>query len=178
MNVLSYEDGPVTNIELMLKYIAGDAAAFDELFDRIHQRVYSFVRKHLSDTNEREDVTQNIFIKLHTTKERFNPEYPFEAWLFTIARSVLYDHLRKSSKIKMEEFKEFLQINEEDPIDLTPYLNLLPEKNRKVIEMRYLDEMTFDEIARDIDTSAANIRQIITRTIKLLKKNKEVLSGK
>ncbi len=159
----------MTNEELMLRYADGDASAFDELFERIHQRVYAYVSKHLFSKNEVEDVTQNIFFKLHSTKEKYDPKHPFDAWLFVIARSVLYDHLRKSSKINLEELKEFL-MNEKNEIDIDESLHALNKKNRSIIEMKYLADMSFEEIAKKLNSTPANIRQIISRSLRLLRK--------
>jgi RNA polymerase sigma-70 factor, ECF subfamily len=165
----------MTNEELMLKYRDGDAEAFDMLFKSINHRIFGYVSKNLSDKNERDDVVQNIFIKLHTSKEKYNPAYPFDAWIFTISRSVLYDHLRKSSKIRYEELKDFLLPQEEtEAIDLQSTLDKLNEKNKNVVMMKYMDELSFEEIAKKIETTPGNIRQIISRAIRLLRKGNEV----
>lgn len=161
------------NEDLMLRYRDGDQKAFDELFERIQQRVYAYVSKHLFSKNEVEDVTQNIFVKLHTTKEKYDPKHPFEAWLFVIARSVLYDHLRKSSKINLDELKTFLTA-EEPEINLEDSLKKLSEKSRTIVEMKYLEDLSFEEIAQKVESTPANIRQIISRSLRLLRRNNEV----
>ena len=164
----------MTNEELMLKYRDGDARAFDELFERIHHRVYAYVSKNLSDKNEREDVVQNIFIKLHTSKENFNPTYPFDAWLFTVSRSVLYDHLRKSSKIRHQELLEFYTPEERVSVDIDSTLEKLHDKGREAVKMKYLDDLSFEEIARKIETTPGNVRQIVSRALRFLRKENEV----
>jgi RNA polymerase sigma factor (sigma-70 family) len=164
----------LTNEELMLKYRDGDAKAFDELFERIHHRVYGYISKNLSDKNEREDVVQSIFIKLHTSKDNYNPSYPFDAWLFTVSRSVLYDHLRKSSKIRYEELAEFYTPEESVPVDLESTLEKLNDKSREAIKMKYMDDLSFEEIAKKIETTPGNVRQIISRAIRFLRKESEV----
>jgi RNA polymerase sigma-70 factor (ECF subfamily) len=159
----------VTNEELMLAYARGDESSFELLFDRIKHRVYGYVAKNLSKASEREDVCQNIFLKLHQNKERYSSKYPFEAWLFVIARSVLYDHLRKNKKVSFEELNDFMAI--EINSDQVEALNLesLNEKAKKVMELRYFEEKSFEEIADLINTSSTNIRQIISRSLKFLR---------
>ena len=167
----------MTNEELMVKYAAGDAAAFDELFERIHQKVYDYVVRHLHDKNERDDLVQNIFIKLHQTKEKYNPAYALDAWLFTIARSVLFDHLRKSSKMSFEEYKDFL-VPDREQVDVSQELAALPLKSRTIVEMKYIEDLDFEEIAKRIETSPANVRQIVSRAIRFLRNSMEINNGK
>lgn len=165
---------PVTNEELMIRYQKGDAQAFDELFERIHQRIYGYVSRRLSNKSELEDVIQNIFIKFHMTKERYDSYYPLDAWIFTICRSVLYDHLRKVSKIKHEEFIEFFQGEETEVPDVNETIAKLPEQSQKIIKLKYQEDLSFDEIAKKINKSPANVRQIISRALRFLRKENEV----
>jgi RNA polymerase sigma-70 factor (ECF subfamily) len=162
----------VTNEELMLAYARGDISSFELLFDRFKHRVYAYVAKNLSQTSEREDVCQSIFLKLHQNKEKYSDKYPFEAWLFIIARSVLYDHLRKSKKVSLEELKDFMLVEINPDKVEAPVLDNLNDKAKKVMELRYMEEKSFDEIASLINTSSSNIRQIISRSLKFLRNNR------
>lgn len=166
----------MTNEQLMILYGQGNVEAFDELFERIHHRVYSYISKNLFDKNECDDVVQNVFIKLHMTKEKYRDEHPFDAWLFVIARSVLYDHLRKIKSFSINELKQFDFEDSHPEIDET--LSLLDSKSQNIVKMKYLDELSYEEIAKVLNTSSANIRQIISRSFKYLRKNKEAKNGK
>jgi RNA polymerase sigma-70 factor (ECF subfamily) len=164
----------VTNEELMLAYAQGDASSFETLFDRYKNRIYGYVAKNLTQATEREDVCQSIFLKLHQTKEKYSSQYPFEAWLFIIARSVLFDHLRKSPKVTLEELKEFMIETSTFEKDVQSVdLDGLNEKSKRVMELRYREEKSFDEIAAIINSSSSNVRQMISRSLKFLRKNKE-----
>jgi RNA polymerase sigma-70 factor (ECF subfamily) len=164
----------VTNEELMVQYQAGSASAFDELFEKIHQRVFSYVSRRLTNKQEVEDVVQNIFIKFHTTKEQYSTVYPLDAWIFTICRSVVYDHLRKVSKIKHEEFIEFFEDNSTELPDLDLAIATLPAQSQLIIKLKYQEDLSFEEIAQKINKSPANIRQIISRALRFLKRENEV----
>ena len=164
----------MSNEELMIRYQKGDAQAFDELFERIHQRIYGYVSRRLSNKSDLEDVIQNIFIKFHATKERYDSSYPLDAWIFTICRSVLFDHLRKVSKISYEEFIEFSQeVSTEGP-DVEVAIAKLPEQSQQIIKFKYLDELSFEEIAERINKSPANVRQIMSRAMRFLRKENGV----
>ncbi|MEK6579254.1 MAG: sigma factor, partial [Bdellovibrionota bacterium] len=76
--------------ELMTLYQTGSLAAFDVLFNRHSGRVLAFLRKKvLSETAQ--DLTQEVFEKLHRSRAKYNPRYPFLPWLFTVSRNVLLD---------------------------------------------------------------------------------------
>lgn len=164
----------MTNEELMVQYQTGSASAFDELFERIHQRVYGYVSRRLTNKQEVEDVVQNIFIKFHTSKEQYSIDYPLDAWIFTICRSVVFDHLRKISKIKHEEFIEFFQDPGSELPDVDLAIATLPAQSKQIIKLKYQEDMSFEEIAKKINKSPANVRQIISRALRFLKKENEV----
>jgi RNA polymerase sigma-70 factor (ECF subfamily) len=174
MNVFHIGVMLVSNEELMILYAKGDAQAFDDLFERIHQRIYNYVARRLKNKSEVDDVVQNIFIKFHSTKERYDSSYPLDAWIFTISRSVLFDHLRKVSKIKSEEFFEFHQEELKESPDIDQAMSKLPEESQKIIKLRYEDDLTFEEIAQRMNKGPANIRQIISRALRFLRKENEV----
>jgi RNA polymerase sigma factor (sigma-70 family) len=163
----------VTSEELMLAYALGDAKAFEVLFDRYKHRVFGYVAKNLKSVTEREDIAQAIFLKLHQSKEKYSDKYSFEAWLFVIARSVLYDHLRKNRHVTLEELKDFMVGGPEEEREAPEVnLNALDERAKKVMELRYLEEKSFDEIATIVNATSSNIRQIVARSLKFLRKNR------
>jgi RNA polymerase sigma-70 factor (ECF subfamily) len=163
-----------TNEELMEDYKKGNAQAFTLLFERISNRTYAYVARKINRAQDVEDICQSIFMKLHQTKERYSNQYPFDAWLFTICRSVVFDHLRKVSKIEYIEFKDFMQESEETIESVDINLTQLNSKSQDVIKLKYYEDLDFDEIAFKLNTSSANIRQILSRSLRFLKKEKEV----
>lgn len=86
----------VSDSELMGSYAEGNAGAFDELFRRYEQRVYRFFRRRTSSDERAADLYQELFLRLHRFRDRFDPERPFAPWLFQIARRVLADDYRRA----------------------------------------------------------------------------------
>ncbi|MGH7819493.1 MAG: RNA polymerase sigma factor [Candidatus Binatia bacterium] len=81
--------------ELMLAYGAGDAKAFEELFDRYKGRIYRYFLRHVSDWAVAEDLFQKTFLRVHEARERYRPSASFATWIYTIATNLLRDELRK-----------------------------------------------------------------------------------
>jgi len=156
-----------TDEELMMAYQGGDEAAFQALYRRHSAKVYGFVRSKLKDPVMADDVFQGTFLKLHSVRSKYDPTFPFAPWLFTICRSVLIDALRKQSRAKedgMENLEEAVAFTPAMASAL-PGLDALSETQKKVVQLRYGSDLTFDEIAKRINTSPTNVRKIVSRSL-------------
>ena len=158
--------------ELMVLYKNGQESAFKGLYARYADRVYGYLRKRLRDPQAVNDVFQLAFLKFHRSKDQFNTSFMFAPWLFAVVRTSLIDWQkdRKNSSHSVELNEESFshQIAEAPEIaraDLSP----LPEAQRAAIEMRYFDDLSFEEIAGRLETTPGNVRQIVSRGLKNLK---------
>jgi RNA polymerase sigma factor (sigma-70 family) len=82
---------------LMLRYAAGDAAAFDLLYARHKGALYRFILRQCRNEGRAEELFQDVWMKAINARERYRPEAKFRTWLFTIAHNALMDHFRKQS---------------------------------------------------------------------------------
>lgn len=157
---------------LMTLYQAGDYEAFEILYRRHSARVYEFLRKKTNPETAGE-LLQETFFKLHRSRARYSAQYPFLPWIFTIARTVFLDSLRRSeSKIERGstggEIPEAANL-ETNSFDMITALKDLPENQRRAIELRYMSDWSFEQIAAEMKTSPLNARQLISRGIKKLR---------
>jgi len=88
--------GDATDEMLMVRYQRGDREAFAELVRRHQRPVYNFVLRQLRQNSLAEDVTQECFLRLVQNAAEFKHEARFATWLYTIARNLCIDHLRKA----------------------------------------------------------------------------------
>jgi RNA polymerase sigma-70 factor, ECF subfamily len=89
--------GDATDEMLMVRYQRGDRDAFAELVRRYETPVYNFVIRHLRHSQSSEDVTQDVFLRVVQKAAEFKHEARFSTWLYTIARNLCVDQLRKQS---------------------------------------------------------------------------------
>ena len=161
-----------TDEELMQAYQNGVDGAFDLLFKRHSSRVYGFLMNHLKHRAQADDVFQATFLKLHQSRRRYDPSFPFAPWLFTVCRSVLTDSLRKLSR-NLEDSNDDLVSRIVDPrtseMPLTVALESLSQNQRAAIELRYHDDLKFEEIAMRLQTTPSNVRKLVSRGIETLK---------
>lgn len=162
----------MTDEELMVRYgKADDAKAFDELYRRYSSRVYGYLVKNCWNAKDAEEIHQNVFLKVHNQRAYFDPKYPFSAWLFTMVKNTMIDDFRKKKSQK--------KVLEKSQVDLQPTIE--PEKvevnlpqdldlgQKKLLELRYLEEWSFEEIAKEFQVNAATIRKRISRVLRQLR---------
>ena len=85
-----------TDADALAAIARGDSRRFDELVDRYKHRVFGFIRRTVSDAHRAEDLTQDVFLRLFRAARTgaYDGRSPVAAWLFTIARNRIVDHLR------------------------------------------------------------------------------------
>ena len=156
--------------ELMVAYQLGEAEAFEELYSRHSSKVLGYLRKKVRSEALARDIFQATFLKLHKSRSRYNASFPFVPWLFTISRNELLDAMKKphvSREALVEVVPEFASPVQEVQPEIS--LQSLPASQRKAVELRYQKDFSFEEIAKALETSPANARQLISRALRSLR---------
>jgi RNA polymerase sigma-70 factor, ECF subfamily len=161
----------LTDKELMLKYQAGDNMAFDVLYSRHKDKVYSYLSKRLRDQDQCEDLFQKVFTKFHRSKKLYNSNYQVLPWLYTITKSEFLDFIKKRHHIKTEfvEEQHTFHQNKTEPIFDLNSEDTLSLDEREAITLRYLNEFDFLEIAKILNKTETNTRKILSRGLQKLK---------
>jgi RNA polymerase sigma-70 factor, ECF subfamily len=84
--------------QLMLRVQRGDPAAFEALVEKYKQPVMNLVYRMLGDLQEAEDLSQNVFVQVHKSAHRYRVTARFSTWLYTIARNLGLNELRRRSR--------------------------------------------------------------------------------
>jgi RNA polymerase sigma-70 factor (ECF subfamily) len=170
----------------MARYAAGDELAFQRLFALLAPRVRAFFLRSFSDGAVADDLMQTTFLKLHRARESYRPEQPLKPWLFTIAASVRRDELRRRyrlpphvSEAELEQAEPRLPV-ERQPADtqadagpadaVRAAIERLPESQRIVLHLHCYEELTFQEIAAALGTTAGAVRVRASRAYERLRK--------
>jgi RNA polymerase sigma-70 factor (ECF subfamily) len=138
----------------------GDADALRFLYLRYADNVYGYVCSIVRDEYEAEDVTQQIFAKLLTSLERYEPRVvPFSAWILRVAHNAAIDHVRTRRPLPLEEVHPPDATDDDGAggrerfADLRLALDALPAEQRDVIVLRFLVGLTPREVAEHIGRS-------------------------
>ena len=165
----------LTDEQLMKLYQQGHHGAFKCLYERHSGKVYGFLMSRIKNKEKVAEIYQEVFIKLHKSKNLYDVQLPVLPWIFTITKSVMMDELRKNKDIPISDNYDLdkLPTPEESSLDnsakATEALNKLPDQQKTALQMRYMNDDTFDEIAERLSVSPVNARQIISRGLKRLR---------
>lgn len=167
----------MTDEELMRAYVEGDVEAFRLLYQRHKARVFGFLVARLKTRPEAEEVFQEVFAKLHAHRLRYREDTPFLAWLFTIVKNSLVDHVRKqNTRGKYLELSPDAvsaateeQRGGQDVSEAIAELSSLSREQRMLLSMRFNEDLSFAEIAEAMEISPSNARKIVSRAIQKLR---------
>lgn len=167
---------------LIERAITHDRAAFTTLYDRYVDRVYRHVRYRLSDRTEAEDITQEVFVRAWKAIPRYRRTgAPFLAWLTTIAHNLIVDSYRRSGRTTSLEKtglpEQVDEINLEAVVESTlsrekvrDAILKLKDDRRRVTMMRFIDGLSYREIARAMNKSEGAVRVTQHRALQELRK--------
>ena len=167
-------------------YRQGELGAFDLYYERTSPKIWGYIRKHTNSNALAEDIYQEAWAKVHRSREQYDSKYPINPWVFTIVRSVLYDAFRS---LKRKDSNEILLEPEsmnhaveqasvhtdirQPTQDLEHLLGQLAPGQKELLELRYLKEWSFEEIAKSLVLNEVNIRQKISRILKQTRRRLE-----
>jgi RNA polymerase sigma factor (sigma-70 family) len=159
--------------ELMQEYRLGDFGALDELYSRHAATVYGFLQKRLGNRAAIDDIFQDTFLKVHRYRHKYDSSQPFVPWLFIICRSAMVDSLRKEMRepivsLDSSIFSE-VAVTESMPTELHAHFTKLSKREKTVLSLHYLNDLSFAEVANRLNLSAANARKVSSRAIKKLR---------
>ncbi|HHY84833.1 MAG TPA: sigma-70 family RNA polymerase sigma factor [Verrucomicrobia bacterium] len=170
---------------LMLRVKQGDTAAFTELVEKYKQPVINLVYRTLHDATEAEDIAQNVFVQVYKSAHRYRITARFSTWLFTIARNLCLNEIRRRSRHPAEsidaptpgqqdqpphQFEDRHTFSPPDDLlhgeleqKIEEALNALPENQRTAILLCRQDELSYEEIAEILGCSLAATKSLIHR---------------
>jgi RNA polymerase sigma-70 factor (ECF subfamily) len=152
--------------------------AFNQLVRKYQQKVYWHVRKMVIDHDEADDLTQEVFIKIWKHLPDFRQDARLYTWIYRIATNECLNFL-KSKKRRFflpindisEELSQKIDANmgpdaDEIQLKLQKALLKLPDKQRLVFNMRYYDELKYEEIAEILGTSVGALKASYHHAVK------------
>ncbi len=163
----------------------GDQVAFTFLLDFYWNEVYGFMLKRTENETDAEDITIETFSKAFDKIAKYNPEFQFNTWLIAIAKNVHIDLLRKKKSalfidITDEEDQQAYNVADTTPSaedeliakqnlsSLLECIRQLKPKYQEVIQLRFFQELSYQEIADQLGEPLNNVKVKLLRAKKLL----------
>ncbi|HEX4103959.1 MAG TPA: sigma-70 family RNA polymerase sigma factor [Candidatus Paceibacterota bacterium] len=179
-----------TDAELVRAVLRGDKNAFPVLLERHMDSVYKFAFRYVRNGEDADDVTQEAFIRVWKNLKKFDTSKNFKTWLFTIAKNVALDILKKKKPLNFSQIAE-----EDEQLDavfashlespelpdslyerklvkagLGAALTTLPQNYQTVLTMRYEGNLKFREIAETLHEPIDTVKSKHRRGLMMLRK--------
>ena len=175
---------------LVSEALAGREDSYSKLVDKYQKSLYFHIRKMIKEVELVDDLVQEVFMKAFHNLNSYSNEYAFSTWIYRIATNHTIDYLRKKKlqtlsidqPYKTKDGDMEMQLPDESFSTDQPVMKKerkavvqeaiddLPEKYRLVIEMRHMEEKTYQEIADILDLPLGTVKAHIFRARELLYK--------
>ena len=144
--------------------------AFTAIIKKYQEKLYWHIRRIVVEHEDANDILQNMFIKVWNSLENFREDSQLYTWLYRIAtnESLTYlEQLKRRSAVRLSDVEDSLsnKIKADENFDgnklewkLQLAMQKLPEKQRIVFNLRYYDEMPYEEMSRILDTSEGALK--------------------
>lgn len=175
------------DIRLVERAKNGDQSAYAELMNRYREAIYHMLLKMVNNANDSEDLTIEAFSKAFKNLDQYTPNFAFSTWLFKIATNNCIDFIRKK---RIDHISLDRENGEKDNISYTIHaeipdpeedlikkqkarilrsvVNTLKPRYRKLVELRYFNEFSYDEIAKELDLPLGTVKAQLFRARELL----------
>ena len=173
---------------------SGNNSYFEKIYQHFLPKIYRFIFLKILDRQVSEDLTSEVFLKVYNNLKKTNlNSATFNAWIYKIAKNTLVDYYRKENKHenKVVSFEQYVDENKESAVidkklmleqkfldkefqfeneKLVNILSKLPEQQREVVLLRYLDELDFKTIGAILKKNPSSARVINFRALLNIKK--------
>ncbi len=178
------------DLQLVNRALKGDESAYARLMEKYNRALYYHIVKIVRNQEMVEDLIQEVFTKAFNSIESYNRSYAFSTWLYRIATNHSIDYLRKR-KLKTYSLDEPVEGKDgemhfepadphsetDEPLIKQQRKNMveeaieqLPEKYRRVIQMRHMEEKSYHEISEEIGQPLGTVKAHLFRARELLNK--------
>lgn len=171
----------LTDQELVEQTLAGNTICYETLFDRYRHPLYAAIVSRCGDEQDAGDIIQETYVKAYFNLPRYNADYTFGQWVYTIARNLFIDYARRKrsagSTVSIDSNTTGEMINpacdmpnpEERIISrqrsslLDNLLEELPAHYRTMIQLRFIKEYSYEEIAEQLGMPIGTVKTQIHR---------------
>lgn len=153
------------------------------IMDYFWNDVYTYVYTKLKNEEEAEDIAIVTFTKVFSKLKLYNSDFDFKTWVISIAHNTMIDHIRRSPElnVSLDDEEYPIEISEDQPTPeeslirqqdnaaLISHLNKMKPEYKRILELRFLEEKTYKEIAAELGLSMANVKVRLLRARHLLR---------
>ena len=181
---------------LMLSFKAGEDKAFEELVKRYKTKLFNYIYKYISDVERSEEITQEVFIRIYRSRERYKIKAKFSTFIYRIALNLAFNEVRNRNRRKTDLHNEFddkvfddkirehntpEKIYEKKEIEhiVDREISNLSSKYKDVILLCDIEGLSYKEVAQILDISIGTVQSRLSRgRVRLKQRLENVLNIK
>lgn len=183
----NFTENAKNDYQLVLKAREGSQKAFADLMQRYKDSIYFMSLKMVNNREDAMDITVETFAKAFEKLDKYQPDYAFSTWLFRVATNNCIDFLRKKKlntvsinnmmdeeddrplQIKSDTLNpEEFSIKKQQSNEIKLLIESLPPRYRNLLTLRYFDELSYEEIAQQLDLPLGTVKAQLFRAKYLL----------
>lgn len=178
------------DIECVKEVLAGNKEAYGFLIHKYEDKIYTLLLRMIHDSQDAQDLTQECFIKAYHYLQSFDPERKFSSWLYRIAVNLCLNALQSRQKnlrhsaewddewLVDDASPESILLQKEYVSEIREVIKELPEHYRIVLLLRYLEDMSYQEICEVLEISISTVQMRLHRAkVKLRERFKPLWKG-
>jgi len=162
---------PLDDTQLLKNIVNDDRISFNELYRRHMHNIYSYVHLICKSRETTEEVVQDLFVKIWINRENLSHVLHFKAYLYRSARNLLMDRVRRAQiELKAKELAGQHDADNSESSDSIVICNQyreltrqaisrLPEKRKRIVELRTQEDLSLDEIAAQLSISKSVVKK-------------------
>ncbi len=165
--------------ELMVRVQAGDKESYRLLLQQLKPEVDRIIRSKISDPNTAEDISQAVFLKIHVSRQTYNPTHKFSSWINAITRNLMIDYFKKGGK----EDTAFTKVDpnsdsriegkvesvSESALHVREALDRLDDKYSTILDLLGVQGLSIKEAATTLGVTEAAVKMRKKRAMDALK---------
>ncbi|MFN3238375.1 MAG: RNA polymerase sigma factor [Pseudomonadales bacterium] len=174
--MVSDSDEKTADQDLIRRVLAGDDGAFQRLIERYQNLIWSLLNRMISDRDDREELAQDIFLKVYFKLNQFRFESKFSTWLYTIAYRAALSHLRKVAPEMTSIEQQAEVVSEDGELDsrldaeqVVLAMNQLGLEDRTMLTLYHLHNCTIKEISTIVGKPDGTVKNQLFRARQKLK---------
>lgn len=169
--------------ELISSFLNGDKTAFNFIVRKYQKKVYLITRKMVLDHDDADDITQEVFLKIYRSLGDFRGDSKFFTYIYKIAVNFSLNHLNRNKKILSrksdidnafissdDKIADELMISKDRTRLIEEAIETLPAQQRAVFNMRYYDNLSYEDISNILNKSVGGMKANYFHAIKRLEK--------
>lgn len=173
--------------EIIGRMLGGDRSAFTDLVEKYQSPIFNLAYRMTGSYEDADDLTQEIFIRAYQKLQQFDPNKKFFTWLYTIGVNHIRNHLKKNFRdvLHLKAANSSLEqqqrngeeegdvLSDERMIRLEQVIRKLPVDLREAIILKFMQDLTFEEVADVMGDSVSAVKMRIYRGLEKIKQMME-----